>query len=150
MATCNECRKQVRGVLHADMETPTVVGDATSGGGLVAVDVYLRLTCPQCGAEIASRVMELEELFEHSCRSEEYLLQDARVRPSDQTIIRPDKRSSRRWLGADITIALQCPRCSGEIKVCVTVGDYALEFIKGDTESIQSLTESEQPMSMLA
>lgn len=134
MATCKECHKQVRGELHVDMATPTVVADVSNGGGLVAAVVYLHLICPHDDAKIVSKVMMLEELFDHRCRYEmsfagAYILDWATARPTDQTILRPDKRSSRRWLGADITIALQCPRCRDAIRMAVTVGDYALDFL---------------------
>ncbi len=130
MATCNECHKQVRGVLRAHMgDTPGAIGDVTSGGGLVVADVVLQLLCPHDGTVLARRLMEVEELFEHSCKTGSYRLMGDHLRPTDQTIPRPDKRSSRRWLGADVTVSLECPRCRELIKVAVTVGDYALEFL---------------------
>ena len=133
MAVCTECHKAVRGELRASMESePVISADAVSGGGLLVVDVGIRLVCPHDEALLAYRCMELEELFEHRCRERLpgwYTLLHAGARPTDQTILRPDKRSSRRWLGADVTIALQCPHCHAPIKVAVTVGDYALEFL---------------------
>jgi len=130
MATCNECHKQVRGELHANMETaPAIAADVTAGGGLIVVDVGIELHCPNDDGLLAYRCMEIEELFDHPCHTEQYVVKAAKARATDQEIIRPDRRSSRRWLGADVTISLECPRCRGEIKLAVTVGDYALAFL---------------------
>ncbi len=130
MATCKECHKLVRGELRASMAaTPVVALDDVLGGGLLVADVDLSLVCPHDGCVIVYRTMEVEELFDHPCGEQDFLLRDATVRPTDQEIIRPDKRSSRRWLGADVTISLECPDCGEEIRVSVTVGDYALEFL---------------------
>lgn len=131
MSRCRDCHKQVRGELHADILTPpVVVVDATLGGGLVVADVELRLLCPYDEEEIVGRMLEVEELFEHSpCRPSHFLVRDARVRAREQMIPRPDKRSSRRWLGADITVFLQCPSCQRTLQVSVTVGEYAQTFL---------------------